>query len=109
MASDVVALRQNRRLSRQLMGTAQAFLRFTTQDSQVHEVGHRKGLSSPGRPHGSKNSMAGFEPSSRGETHVDIYHGVRKLDGGTPATTDRARADPQNTNRKNASRCSSHA
>jgi len=57
------------------------FSEFTTQDSKVHEAGHRNVLSSPDRTHRRKNSINGSRLSSLGGTHVDIYQGVRGLDG----------------------------
>ena len=56
---------------------------FTTQDSKVHEAGHRKLVSSPDRTHRAKNSMNEPEPSSSGRTHIDIYQRARGLDGDT--------------------------
>jgi len=72
------------------------FSEFTTEDTKVHEIGHRKVLSSPGETHRQKRSMNESEPSSSGRTHVDIYQGVRGLDGVTASVT----ADPQKHNQK---------
>jgi hypothetical protein len=76
---------------------------FTTQDTKVHETGHRKVLSSPGKTHRAKNSMNESEPSSPGGTHIDIYQGVRGLDRGTAPVTADAQKDNQKSNRKNFS------
>ena len=82
------------------------FSEFTTQDTKVHEAGHRKVLSSSDRTHRAKNSMNESEPSSSGRTHIDIYQGVRGLDGGTASVT----PDPQKHNRKsNRKNFSPHA
>jgi hypothetical protein len=62
------------------------FSEFTTQDTKVHEVGHREHVSSPGRTHRRKNSMNEAELSSSGRTHIDIYQGYRELEGGTVGT-----------------------
>jgi hypothetical protein len=58
------------------------FSEFTTQNTKVHAVEHRKVMSSPGRTHRRKNSMNESKPSSSGETHVDIYQGERGLGWG---------------------------
>jgi hypothetical protein len=72
------------------------FSEFTTQDSKVHEAGHRKVLNSPGGTHRRKNSINGSRLSSPDGTHVDIYQRARGLDGDTASVT----ADPQNHNQK---------
>jgi hypothetical protein len=74
------------------------FSEFTTQDNKVHEAGHRTVLSSPDRTHRAKSSINESDPSSGGRTHIDIYQGVRGLDGGTASVT----ADPQKHNQKSA-------
>jgi hypothetical protein len=71
------------------------FSEFTTQNTKVHAVGHREVLSSPGRTHRRKNSMNKSEPSSSGRTHIDIYQGVRGLDGGTVASPDWSAEQPK--------------
>jgi hypothetical protein len=82
------------------------FSEFTTQDTKVHEAGNRKVLSSPGRTHRAKNSMNESELSSRGGTHIDIYQGVRGLDGGTASITD---GPPENTQKSSHKNFSPHA
>jgi hypothetical protein len=73
------------------------FSEFTTQDSKVHEVGHREGVSSSGRTHRRKNSTNDSGLSSPHRTHIDIYQGYRELDGCTAATPD----DPTKAHSKN--------
>jgi hypothetical protein len=79
------------------------FSEFITQDTKVHEAGHRKVLSSSYRTHRAKSSVNESQLSSSGGTHVDIYQGVRGLDGGTAPVTADAQKDNQKSNRKNFS------
>jgi hypothetical protein len=71
------------------------FSEFTTQDTKVHAVAHRKVPSSSDRTHKQKNSMNESSPSSLGGTHIDIYQGVRGLDGGTVVRPDRSAEQPK--------------
>jgi hypothetical protein len=77
------------------------FSEFTTQDSKVHEVGHRQPVSSPGRTHRRKNSTNDSDLSSPGRTHIDIYQGERELDGCTAAARDDHNEKPKKASSKN--------
>lgn len=77
------------------------FSEFTTQDTKVHEVGHRKLVSSSGRTHRRKNSMNDSSLSSPRRTHIDLYQGYRELDGGTAATLNDPPEEPKKARSKN--------
>ena len=73
------------------------FSEFSTQDTKVHGTGLRKHVSSPHKTHRPKNRINDTDLSSPRSTHVDIYQGVRELDGGTEAVATHPSIEPKNS------------
>ena len=71
---------------------------FTQRNTKVHERERREGLSSRGRTQTTKNPMNESEPSSPGDTHIDIYQGKGVAERRTGVQSASSPSEPAHSN-----------